>query len=38
MRKPENPVFFILVLGLMCVAFAAIVWWALASFLARYRG
>ncbi len=38
MKKPENPVFFLLVLWLLCIALVALMWYALAAFVARYRG
>jgi hypothetical protein len=38
MKKPENPLFFLLALWLICIALVAVLWWALAAFLARYRG
>ncbi len=38
MKKPENPAFFLLVLWLLCIALVALMWYALAAFVAHNGG
>ncbi len=37
MKKSESPLFFLLALWVLCIVLVAVIWWALAAFVARNR-